>query len=291
MSVQVQMMYDKTTNTLTYIVYDEATKDAVIIDPVLNYEAAASKISYESICEIEKFVKLKNLNVHYILETHAHADHLTGAAVLKEHLKTPKVAINKNITKVQEIFKDLYNIKDITTDGVQFDELLEEGQVVQAGSINIEVIFTPGHTPACTTFKVEDNLFTGDSLFMPDSGTGRCDFPAGSAKSLYNSIHEKIYKFSDETKIFVGHDYQPGGRELQYQTTVGDSKKNNIQLKEHTTENEFTEFRTVRDDSLNAPKLLLPSLQVNIRAGELPAAEDNNVSYLKIPLRRMKKDS
>lgn len=289
MSAKIKMMFDETTYTLTYVVFDEATKDAIIIDPVLNYEQAASKISYESVESLESFINENNLKVHYLLETHAHADHLTGAAELKERLGGPKIAINKNITKVQEIFKDLYNMRSLNPNGEQFDELLDDGQVIKAGSINVEVIFTPGHTPACTTFKIEDNLFTGDALFMPDSGTGRCDFPAGSAKDLYNSIQNKIYKFADDTKIFVGHDYQPNGRELKYQTTVGDSKKNNIQLKAETTENEFTEFRTVRDDSLNAPKLLLPSLQVNIQAGELPEAEDNNTSYLKIPLRKVSK--
>jgi glyoxylase-like metal-dependent hydrolase (beta-lactamase superfamily II) len=283
------MMFDKATFTLTYVVYDEATKDAVIIDPVLNYEQAASKVSYESVESLESFIKDNNLNVHYLLETHAHADHLSGAAELKERFPGSKIAINKNITKVQEIFKDLYNMKDLNPNGEQFDELLDEGQVIIAGSISIEVLFTPGHTPACTTFKIEDNLFTGDALFMPDSGTGRCDFPAGSAKDLFDSISNKIYKFSDDTKIFVGHDYQPNGRELKYQTTVGESKQNNIQLKAQTTENEFTEFRTVRDDSLNAPKLLLPSLQVNIRAGVLPEAEDNKTSYLKIPIRKANK--
>ena len=211
---------------------------------------------------------------------------MTGAAELKRRLGNPFVAINKNIIKVQEIFKDLYNMKSLNPNGEQFDELLNDGQTIEAGSLKVEVIFTPGHTPACTTFKIEDNLFTGDALFMPDSGTGRCDFPAGSAIDLYNSIQNKIYNFSDETKIYVGHDYQPNGRKLKYQTSVGLSKKNNIQLKAETSQNEFTEFRTIRDNSLNTPKLLLPSLQVNIQAGELPKPDDNNTSYLKIPLRK-----
>ena len=285
MSLDVKHFFDKETYTLTYIVFDNNTRDAVIIDPVLNYDQASSKTSTESIEEVKSFIESHKLVPHFILETHAHADHLTGAIDLKKSYKNLKVAVGKEITKVQSTFKEVFNIKDFNTNGVQFDVLLEENQVLEAGSIKIKTIHTPGHTPACSSYLIDNYLFTGDALFMPDYGTGRCDFPMGSAEDLYDSIHEKLYKLSDETKFFTGHDYQPNGRELRYESTIGESKKENIQLKESTTKEEFVKFRTERDATLSAPKLLLPSIQVNIDAGHLPKAEENGVSYIKIPVR------
>lgn len=285
MSLDVKHFFDKETYTLTYIVFDNNTRDAVIIDPVLNYDQASSKTSTESIEEVKSFIESHKLVPHFILETHAHADHLTGAIDLKKSYKNLKVAVGKEITKVQSTFKEVFNMKDFNTNGVQFDVLLEENQVLEAGSIKIKTIHTPGHTPACSSYLIDNYLFTGDALFMPDYGTGRCDFPMGSAEDLYDSIHEKLYKLSDETKFFTGHDYQPNGRELRYESTIGESKKENIQLKESTTKEEFVKFRTERDATLSAPKLLLPSIQVNIDAGHLPKAEENGVSYIKIPVR------
>lgn len=285
MSHKVEAFFDRATYTLTYVVYNEYTKDAIIIDPVLDYDPGASKISCDSINKLMVFIKENDLKVHYVLETHAHADHLTGAAKIKQKIPHVKIAIGKHITKVQSLFRDLFNLKDFDVNGIQFDLLLNEEEVLSAGSIEVQTIFTPGHTPACSCYLIDDMLFTGDALFMPDYGTGRCDFPAGSANDLYHSIHEKLYKLPDSTKIFTGHDYQPNGRDLKYETTIEVSKSENIQLSEATLEKEYIEFRTKRDATLAAPRLLLPSIQVNINAGFLPLEEDNGVSYLKIPIR------
>ena len=282
---QLKHFYDSTTFTLTYIVYDEETKDAIIIDPVLDYDPTASRISYDSINNILNFVDQNRLKVWYILETHAHADHLTGAVELQKKLVGAKIAIGVHIKDVQTIFAEIYNYKNFDTSGQQFDLLLNEEQLVKAGSIEIKTIFTPGHTPACSSYLIGNRLFTGDALFMPDYGTGRCDFPLGSAEQLYHSIHEKLYKLPDNTKIYTGHDYLPGGRELMYKSTIGESKKSNIQLNESTKKEDYIKFRNDRDKTLSAPRLLLPSIQINIRAGNYPDSEDNGVSYLKIPLR------
>lgn len=286
MSLKLQTFFDKATYTLTYIVFDENTKDAIIIDPVLDYEPAASKVSTESVDKVVNFVKENDLVVHYILETHAHADHLTGAAVLKERIPQAKIAIGERITEVQEVFKDLYNLKKLVPDGHQFDLLLKENETIKAGSIELKTIFTPGHTPACSSYLVEDMLFTGDVLFMPDSGTGRCDFPKGSAEDLYHSVKEKLYKLPETTRTFTGHDYQPNGRELKFESSIAEHKKSNIHLKEETSKDEYVSFRTGRDSGLSAPKLLLQSLQVNIDAGHLPEGEDNGMVYFKIPVKK-----
>lgn len=281
----VKAIFDPNTYTLTYVVFDKETKDGVIIDPVLDYEQASSTFYHDSVNRVLNFIQEENIHIHYILETHAHADHLTGSVALKKKIPSAKIAINKRIIEVQEVFKDIYHFKDFSTSGVQFDELLDEG-VFHAGSLNINVIFTPGHTPACSSFLIDDMVFTGDALFMPDYGTGRCDFPKGSAKDLYHSIHEKLYLLPDETRVFTGHDYQPNGRELKFESTIGENRKHNKQLKMATREKEFIEFRNKRDAGLNAPRLLLPSIQVNINAGHLPKAEDNGVKYLKIPIKK-----
>jgi glyoxylase-like metal-dependent hydrolase (beta-lactamase superfamily II) len=286
MSHSLETFFDKDTYTLTYVVYDEHSKDAIVIDPVLDYDPSASRISDDSILKVQEFIHSKKLNVHYILETHAHADHLTGAAELKKRIPSVKIGIGKNITKVQDLFSGVFNLKDFNTNGIQFDVLLNEEEALNAGTIEIKTIFTPGHTPACSSYLIGEMLFTGDALFMPDFGTGRCDFPAGSAKDLYHSIHEKLYKLPDKTRVLTGHDYQPNGRELRYESTIGESKKFNIQLKDATTEAEFIEFRAKRDATLSAPRLLLPSIQVNIDAGHLPHEEDNGARYLKIPVRQ-----
>lgn len=285
MNIKVQHFYDKETYTLTYVVFDEITKDAVVIDPVLNYDQAASKISHKSIDQILEFTKSKQLHIHYILETHAHADHLTGAMELKKKIVGARVGIGKNITKVQSAFKDIFNLESLCTNGSQFDVLLKETIPLIAGTLEIKTIYTPGHTPACCSFLIGDNLFTGDTIFMPDYGTGRCDFPAGSAKDLYHSIHCKLYELPEKTKVFTGHDYQPNGRELKFVSTIGEQKTDNIQLKANTTEEEFVKFRTERDAKLSAPKLLLPSVQFNIDAGNMPKAENNGTSYFKIPIK------
>lgn len=286
MKPTVKEFFDKATWTLTYVVYDSATKDAVIMDPVWDYDPAASKMSTQSAEQVLAFVKENNLKVHYILETHAHADHVSGSQFLKEKLPGSKIGIGAKITEVQKVFKDVFNLDpNFKTDGSQFDLLLKEGEILEAGSLKIETIYTPGHTPACSSYVVDDSVFTGDALFMPDYGTGRCDFPAGSANDLYTSVHEKLYKLPDHYKVYVGHDYLPNGRALAFQSTIGEEKAKNIQLKSETQRTDFVEFRNTRDKSLAAPRLLLPSVQVNIDAGHLPQPEDNGKRYLKIPVR------
>lgn len=282
---QVKEFFDKATWTLTYVVYDPETRDALILDPVWDYDPAASKMSTESTDVVVDFINKEKLKVHLILETHAHADHVTGSQILKKIFPQAKVGIGANITKVQNVFKGVFNLaEDFKTDGSQFDLLLEEGKTYHAGSIAINVIYTPGHTPACSSYLIDNAVFTGDALFMPDYGTGRCDFPAGSAEDLYESV-QKLYQLPDETKVYTGHDYLPHGRDLRFVATIGEEKEKNIHLKKGTSREEFVQFRTQRDRQLAAPRLLLPSVQVNIDAGHLPEAESNGTRYLKIPIK------
>lgn len=282
--MKIETRFDSATSTLTYVVYDEVTKDAVIIDPVLDYDPLASQTSVESADRLVRWIREEGLHVHYVLETHAHADHLTAAPFLQDQLGAP-VAIGEHIRTVQETFKSVFALPaDFPTDGRQFGRLLRDGETLQAGSLDIAVIHTPGHTPACVSYLVEDAVFTGDALFMHDYGTGRCDFPRGSAEALYASVHDKLYALPDDTRVFVGHDYQPGGREVAWETTIGRSKRENPQLRADTTREEFVRFRNERDATLAAPRLLFQSVQVNIAAGQLPAADDNGIRMLHLPL-------
>lgn len=283
--MKIENFFDTETSTLTYIVYDESTKDAVIIDPVLDYEPQSATIFHHSFEKIVSFVSERQLKIRFILETHAHADHISGAQYLKQKYPDAVLAIGEKITLVQETFKKIFNFPaGFKTDGSQFDRLLTDNEVVSAGNLTFKVLFTPGHTPACASYLFGDALFVGDAIFMPDYGTGRCDFPAGSAKDLYDSITRKIFTLPAGTKIFVGHDYQPDGRNLEFQSTVALEKAENIQLKGDTSREDFIKFRTERDKTLKAPKLLLPSIQINIAAGRLPEPENNRMRYLKIPL-------
>jgi len=283
--MNIETFFDTRTYTLTYVVYDPETLDAVIIDPVLDYEPASSKTWTESVERVIEFAKEKHLNVHYILETHAHADHLSGSQTLKAHFPDAKVAVGERIRDVQSVFKTVFDLpKDFPTDGSQFDMLLNDKAAYKAGSLEFEVIFTPGHTPACATYKFDDAIFTGDALFMPDQGVGRCDFPAGSAADLYRSVQEKLYTLPAETRVFVGHDYQPGGREVRWESTIEEQRASNVHLRGDMTEREFVEFRTARDATLSAPKLLFQSVQVNVDAGHLPNPHENEIRYLKIPI-------
>jgi glyoxylase-like metal-dependent hydrolase (beta-lactamase superfamily II) len=282
--MKIQHFFDKDTSTLTYVVFDEISKDAVIFDPVLDFDPPSGRIEDHSAQKLVKFIEDNNLKIHYILETHAHADHLSSSQVLKQYYPNAKIGISERIKIVQNVFGKIFNLPNFKADGSDFDFLVKDETEFKAGSITIFPIPTPGHTPACTSFLIENCVFTGDSLFMPDYGTGRCDFPNGSANDLFNSV-SRLYQLPDETKVFVGHDYQPNNRELQFQTTIGESKTHNIQLKLNTTKDEYIQFRETRDKTLKAPRLLLPSLQVNISAGHLPLSEDNGVSYLKLPLK------
>lgn len=281
--MEIKAFFHEPSFTLTYLVWDPATRDAVVIDPVLDLDLLTWRVETSAVDEVAAFVAQRDLRVHWVVDTHVHADHLTGMAVLKEKLGAP-TAISRAITAVQDVFGTIFNVSaEVPADGRQFDKLLDDGEVLQAGSLAVEAIHTPGHTPACMTYKIGDAIFTGDAIFMPDYGTGRCDFPRGSADALYDSIVNKIYTLPEDTRVFVGHDYMPNGRELQYETTVGASRTGNIQLRATTSREDFVAFRQARDKTLSPPRFILPSLQVNIRAGELPPAEDNGRVYFKMP--------
>ena len=283
--MKIESIFHDATSTLTYLVSDEETRDALVIDAVLDYDAQESVVSTDSVDALAARIREQGLRLLYILDTHVHADHMTGSEALKKHFPDARVAIGARITDVQKLFGQVFALEDsFAPDGRQFDLLLADGETLKAGNLEVEVMHTPGHTPACASYKIEDAVFTGDALFMPDFGTGRCDFPAGSAEMLYESIN-RLYQLPDETRVFVGHDYQPGGRELEYETTIGKSKRSNKHVRTDTSREEFVSFRRERDATLKAPKLLFPSLQVNIRAGALPAADKEGRRFLKVPLR------
>lgn len=284
--MQIKAFFHKDTSTLTYLVWDEATRDGAVIDSVLDYDPASSTFSTTSVDEVLAFAKEQGVTVKLALETHAHADHLSGAQVIKKRVPDAKLAISKHIKSVQQTFKTIYNFDDgFAVDGSQFDILVADGETVQAGSLAFKAIYTPGHTDSCTCFMIEDAVFVGDTLFMPDFGVARCDFPKGSAEQLYDSVTQRLYTLPDSTRLFTAHDYQPGGRELRYEFTVGESKRGNILLRGETTKEEFVAKRTAKDKTLGAPRLLLPSIQVNIDGGRIPAPEAGAGSYLKIPIR------
>lgn len=283
MNPRVEAFYDPRTNTVTFVAFDPATRDALVIDPVLDYDPAAGTTWTESVDRVTEYVKQEGLRIHYVLETHAHADHLSASQVLRRRFDA-KLAIGGRIREVQATFRDVFDLgPSFRTDGSQFDRLLFEGETLAAGSLRVEIIETPGHTPACVTFKIGDAIFTGDALFLEDYGTGRCDFPRGSADALYDSI-QKLYALPDDTRVFVGHDYQPNGREVRWETTIARSKAENPQLDARTRREDFVRMRNARDATLAAPRLLFPSVQVNIRAGRLPEPHENGTRYLVVPL-------
>jgi len=281
--LNVKTFFDPQTSTLTHLVYDSESLDAVVFDPVLDLDEVNWNTSNDSLNVLDDFIRTHHLKLHYVLDTHIHADHLSGMQYLKQKYKVPLV-INAAITVVQETFKDIFNLgQSFDISGHDFDVLVKDGDQLQAGSILIDVLHTPGHTPACTSYKIADNVFTGDALFNSDIGTGRCDFPKGSARDLYHSITQKLYTLADETKVYPAHDY-PQGRDLQTFTTIGESKKSNVDLPENRSESEYVEFMEKRDASLSLPKLIYPSVQINLSAGQLPQKESNGAHYLKIPI-------
>ena len=279
----VSAFFDEATFTVTYVVSDPATGRAAVIDPVLDFDPASGRTETTSADKVIAHVGENDLCIDWILETHVHADHLSGAPYLREKLGG-KAAIGKDVTAVQETFKGVFNLKDLATDGSQFDHLFSDGDSFAVGDIPGRVIATPGHTPACITYLIGDAAFVGDTLFMPDFGSARTDFPGGSALLLYESI-QKILALPGDTRLFMCHDYKaPGRDEFAWETSVAEQKANNIHINETVSREEFVEMRETRDSQLGMPKLILPSLQVNLRAGELPEPEDNDVRYLKIPL-------
>lgn len=279
----VDAIFDPRTWTLTYLVSDPDTKDAVVIDSVLDFDPATGKVWTESIDKVLALVESRGLSLRAALDTHAHADHLSGAHTLRERLGVP-VVIGDAMQRVQATFAPLFGMRDFPCDGRQFDRRAKDGEVLQLGSIAVTALHTPGHTPACVSWLIGDAVFTGDALFMPDSGVGRCDFPDGSADQLYTSVHERLYALPDTTRVFVGHDYQPGGRSLAYETTIGASKAANIQLPRSRAREDFVAARTARDATLQPPRLLYYSLQVNINAGALPAPGPDGKRYLVQPI-------
>lgn len=285
-SVQVKEFLDAQTETWSYVVYDKIGGKAAIIDPVLELDYSSGRTSTEGADKIIAFIKEQQLSLEWILETHAHADHLSSAPYIKEQLGG-KIATGSNITTVQKTFQNIFNLTDLAVDGSQFDSLFADGESFELGDINCSVMLTPGHTPACMTWIMGDAVFVGDTLFMPDIGTARCDFPGGDAKTLYHSV-QKILAMPDNTKLYMCHDYPPEGRDYQYVSTVAEQKQNNIHVKEGITEQEFVIMREARDATLAMPRLIIPSIQVNVRAGDMPAAEDNGTVYLKLPINKLK---
>lgn len=278
----VKAFFDQGTWTFTYVVYEKPNTPCVVIDSVLNYDPKSGRTKTKSADEVIAFVKEQGLTVDWILETHAHADHLSAAPYIQKHLGG-KIAIGSHIQDVQKVFKGIFNLEsEFPTNGSQFDYLIEEGQDIYAGNLTIHPLFVPGHTPACMAYAIGNAIFVGDTIFMPDVGTARCDFPGGNAKTLYQSV-QKILSYPDDTRLFMCHDYPPTDRPIAYETTVGEEKRKNIHVHEGVTEPQFVEMRNQRDQTLEMPVLILPSIQVNIRAGHPPPAEANGKTYLKIP--------
>ena len=279
---QVRAFFDAATNTVSYLVVDPGTRRGAIVDPVLDYDQRTGKADTHSADAILKAAAEAGVTIDWVLETHAHADHLSGAPYVK--LKTgARVGIGEHIREVQKIFRPVFNATDVSGDGSEFDHLFVEGEHFSIGDLDAIILHTPGHTPACVSYVVGDAVFVGDTLFMPDYGTARADFPGGDARTLYRSIH-KLLALPDETRIFVCHDYLPEGRkDYAWETTIGEERKN-VHL-DGVSEEEFVAWREGRDATLAAPLLLLPSIQTNIRAGRLPPAEANGVSYIKIPVK------
>jgi len=284
---EVLPFYDENSCTFSYIVKDPSTNDCAIVDSVLDFDYASGSIGYEGADQIIQCVQKKNLNVVYLIETHVHADHLSAAPYIQS-IVGGKIGISKHIDAVQKTFGKLFNEgTEFQRNGAQFDVLFDDGETYQIGSLEGVAIHTPGHTPACMVHLIGDACFVGDTIFMPDGGTARADFPGGDARTLYRSI-QKILAMPEETRLFMCHDYQPNGRELEYHTTVAEQKANNIHVHNDVSENEFVEMREARDETLGMPKLIYPSLQTNMRAGHFPKPDTNETTYLKVPISGLK---
>ena len=283
-AAQIQAFFDEATNTVTYLVSDPVTRQAAVIDPVLDYDHRSGKVSTVSADQVLTAVAVQALEVAWILETHAHADHLSAAPYLKAHTGA-RVAIGEHIRDVQAIFRPVFNLDDVSGDGGEFDRLLRDGETFTIGDLKVDVLHTPGHTPACVSYHIGDAVFVGDTLFMPDYGTARADFPGGSAHTLYQSI-QKLLALPPATRLFMCHDYKAPGRDsYAWESTVAEERARNVHVHAGVDADAFVAMRQRRDATLAAPTLLLPSIQVNIRAGRLPEAESNGVRYLKIPMR------
>lgn len=286
MTPLIEGFYDPVTGTVSYVLADQYGGHAAIIDPVMDYDHKSGRTQTTAADLLIDFVEKHNLTIDWLLETHAHADHLSAAHYLREKVGG-KIAISEKIVEVQRIFKSVFNLeKTFALDGSQFDRLLTDGEIIELGQLSIQAMHVPGHTPADMAFRVADAIFLGDTLFMPDVGTARCDFPGGNAQQLYHSIR-KILSFPAETRLYVCHDYPPMGREPQWKSCVAEQRLNNIHAHDGNDLATFVTLRQRRDETLAAPVLLLPSIQINIRAGAFPPAEENGVHYLKIPLNHL----
>ena len=285
MPPDITAFFDDATNTLTYLVCDPQGRACAVIDSVLDYDAASGRTDTRSADAVVQVIRARDLNLQWVLETHVHADHLSAAPYLQESLGTGKIGIGARITQVQDTFGKIFNEGTrFARDGSQFDRLFAEGDSFMIGQTRVDVMHTPGHTPACLTYVIEDAAFVGDTLFMPDFGTARCDFPGGSAEVMFQSV-QKILSLPDATRIFVGHDYKaPGRDEFAWETTVGAQKAFNIHIGGARTQADFAALRQARDATLPMPRLIIPSLQINMRAGHMPEPEANGTAYLKVPL-------
>lgn len=278
----VTPFFDPVTWTMTYVVRAPGDTSCVVVDPVLDYDRRSGKISTKSIDELCGFVATNGLKVEWVLDTHVHADHMTGMAELARRTGA-RTAIGARVVVVQKTFAGVYNLPGFPCDGGQFDRLLEDGDQITVGTLTLKALHVPGHTPACMAYVAGDAVFVGDTLFMPDFGSARCDFPGGDAVTLYRSV-QRLLALPADTRMFVGHDYGPGGRDIAWETSVAAQKASNIHMRDGIGEDDFVAMRQSRDATLDMPELLLPSLQVNIRAGNLPEPESNGTSYLKFPL-------
>lgn len=282
--MKIKSFFDPRTSTITHVPFDEVERVGVVIDSVLDFDPASGRTYTESADQIARFLDEERICVPYVLDTHAHADHISAMPYFKERFGA-KTVIGADIVKVQRVFHDLFNLDDSTrTDGSQFDLLLRDGELLDVGPFELLAIHTPGHTPACMSYLIEDALFVGDALFQPDYGTARCDFPGGSADKLYSSIVRVYDIHPDETRVFTCHDYQPGGRDVAFESTIREQRESNVQLNRFTRRDDFVSLRTERDATLSMPALILPAIQVNIRAGNFPGPESNGLSYLKLPI-------
>ncbi len=285
--MEIEGFFDSQTNTISYVVTDVKTAQCAVIDSVLDFDYASGKIKYKNADSIISYITENKLTLQWLVETHVHADHLSAAPYIQKQLGG-KIAISKEIIKVQDIFGKIFNAgSEFERDGSQFDLLLGDNDSYQIGTLQATAIHTPGHTPACMAHIVGDAVFVGDTLFMPDGGTARADFPGGDAHMLYKSI-QKILSLPDETRLFVCHDYMPNGRAVSWQTTIAEQKLKNIHIGGDITEAEFVKLREERDKTLSSPTLIMPSIQVNMRAGNMPPSEDNGSTYLKLPISGLK---
>jgi glyoxylase-like metal-dependent hydrolase (beta-lactamase superfamily II) len=286
-NLHIKGFFDDQTSTISYVVHDNIKKKCAVIDSVLDFDYSSGDIDYVNADKIISYVDQNKLNVEWLIETHVHADHLSASPYIQKKLGG-KIGISEKISDIQNIFGKTFNAgTEFQRDGSQFDKLFKDNDEYKIGNINCKVINTPGHTPACTAHVIGNSIFVGDTLFMPDLGSARADFPGGDARQLYRSI-QKILSYPDETRIFVCHDYPPSSREVKWSTTVGEQKENNVHVKTSVLEDEFVKIREARDKTLNMPKLIIPSIQVNMRAGNLPPPEDNGSVYIKVPINSIK---